>query len=79
MKQQVCFDNIRKTLKKICFFIIEKLIVLPIDEEIQIIVSSFIHEFEQTGFIESAPKCHKRLRDVYAISNKRIRIVQRTL
>ncbi len=52
---------------------------MPINEEIQVIVSSFIHVFEQTGFTESAPKCHKRLHDVYAISDKRIRIVQRTL
>jgi len=59
------------------FFIIEKLILLPIDEEIRIIVSSFIQIFEQTGFIESAPKCHQRLQKVYAISDKRIRIVQR--
>ncbi|CAF4664112.1 unnamed protein product, partial [Rotaria socialis] len=28
---------------------------------------------------ESAPKCHKRLNDVYCISNKRIRLIQRTI
>ncbi|CAM4952418.1 unnamed protein product [Rotaria socialis] len=28
---------------------------------------------------ESAPKCHKRLNDVYWISNKRIRLIQRTI
>ncbi|CAF4078013.1 unnamed protein product, partial [Rotaria sordida] len=61
------------------FLIIEKLIVLPIDEEIKVVVSSFIHIYEQTGFIESSPKCYERLHNIYAISNKRIRIVQRTL
>ncbi|CAF1495947.1 unnamed protein product [Rotaria sordida] len=57
----------------------KKLIVLPIDEEIKVVVSSFIHIYEQTGFIESSPKCYERLHNIYAISNKRIRIVQRTL
>ncbi|CAM4849330.1 unnamed protein product [Rotaria magnacalcarata] len=28
---------------------------------------------------KSAPKCHKRLNDVYCISNKRIRLIQRTI
>ncbi|CAF4937674.1 unnamed protein product [Rotaria sp. Silwood1] len=57
----------------------EEFIVLPIDDEIKVVVSSFIHAYEQTGFIESAPKCYERLHNIYAISNKRIRIVQRTL
>jgi hypothetical protein len=61
------------------FFVLEKLIVLSVDDEIKIIVSSFIKVFEETGFIESAPKCHKRLRDTYAISDGRIRLVQRVL
>ncbi|CAF1646628.1 unnamed protein product [Rotaria magnacalcarata] len=51
----------------------KKLIVLPVREEIQLVVSSFIEIFE------SAPKCHKRLNDVYCISNKRIRLIQRTI
>ena len=60
-------------------FFIDKLIVLPVDDEIKIIVASFIKTFEETGFIESAPKCHKRLRSTYAISDGRIRLVQRVL
>ncbi|CAF3205254.1 unnamed protein product [Rotaria sp. Silwood2] len=42
----------------------KKLIVLPIDEEIKAVVSSFIHIFEQTGYIESAPKCYERLHNI---------------
>ncbi|CAM4822991.1 unnamed protein product [Rotaria magnacalcarata] len=57
----------------------KKLIVLPVREEIQLVVSSFIEIFKQSGYIESAPKCHKRLNDVYCISNKRIRLIQRTI
>ncbi|CAF4924714.1 unnamed protein product [Rotaria sp. Silwood1] len=57
----------------------KKLIVLSVDEEIQVIASSFIRTLEETGYIESAPKCYQRLYNTYAISNKRIRIVQRTL
>lgn len=59
--------------------IVEKRIVLPVDEEIRVIVSSFLNVFRETGYIESAPKCHERLAEVYAISNKRIRLVQRTV
>ncbi|CAF1646632.1 unnamed protein product [Rotaria magnacalcarata] len=76
----------------------KKLIVLPVREEIQLVVSSFIEIFGKLNFgrqidgdlcsfksiiglsdIESAPKCHKRLNDVYCISNKRIRLIQRTI
>ena len=59
--------------------VVEKRIVLPVDEEIRVIVSSFLNVFHETGYIESAPKCHERVAEVYAISNKRIRLVQRTL
>lgn len=60
-------------------FVPEKLIVLSVDAEIDVLVSSFLEAFDETGFIESAPKCHQRLRDTYAISDGRIRIVQQIL
>lgn len=58
---------------------IEKLIVLPVDDEIKVIIGSFLQVFEETGFIESAPKCYARVSTQYAISNGRIRLVQRVL
>ena len=70
---------LQSKIEFIQFFFIEKLVVLPIDDEIKLIVASFTKTFEQTGFIESAPKCHKRLRDMYAISDARIRIIQRIM
>ncbi|CAF1274441.1 unnamed protein product [Rotaria magnacalcarata] len=35
--------------------------------------------FDKVNSKQSAPKCHKRLNDVYCISNKRIRLIQRTI
>ncbi|CAF3414304.1 unnamed protein product, partial [Rotaria socialis] len=35
--------------------------------------------FDKVNSKQSAPKCHKRLNDVYWISNKRIRLIQRTI
>jgi hypothetical protein len=61
------------------YFFVEKLIVLPVDDEIKLIVNSFLEVFKETGFLESAPKCHHRLRNIYSISDGRIRIVQRTM
>jgi hypothetical protein len=60
-------------------FFIEKLIVLPLDDEIKIVVDCFIQGFNETGFVESAPKCHQRLREKYAILDGRIHLVQRVL
>ncbi|CAF1470500.1 unnamed protein product [Adineta steineri] len=57
----------------------EKLIVLSVDDEIKMIVSSFIEVFKKTGYIESAAKCHTRLSNSYAVSDKRIRMVQRII
>lgn len=58
-----------------CF--VEKLVLLAIDNEIEVVVSSFIDIFKRTGYVESAAKCHRRLSNSYAISNKRIRMIQR--
>ncbi len=74
--ESMFFDKVKLN---ILHFFIEKLIVLLVDDEINLILNSFMQIYEETGFIESAPKCHKRLRDTYAISDGRIRLVQRVL
>ena len=60
-------------------FYIEKLIVLSMDDEIKQIVDCLLKGFVETGFVESASKCHQRLRDTYAISDGRIRLVRQFL
>lgn len=54
-----------------------KWIVLSVEDEIETIVSAFVEIIKQTGYIESAAKCHERLSKSYAISNKQIILVQR--
>ncbi len=61
------------------FLLIEKLLLLKADEEIKMIVNSFMKIYEETGFIESAPKCYNRFCNRYSISDGRIRIIQRIL
>lgn len=60
-------------------FYTEKLIVLPVDDEIKEVVSYLLKSFVETGFVESAAKCHKKLRGNYAISDGRIRLVRQFL
>ena len=49
------------------------------DDEIKQIVDCLLKGFVETGFVESASKCHQRLRDTYAISDGRIRLVRQFL
>lgn len=46
------------------------------DDEIKVVAQSFMKNFEETGFIESATKCHVRVQEKYAILNRRISPVQ---
>ncbi len=49
--------------------------MLTKSQEIDLVLSTLIQEAKNTGYLLTAPKCHRYLKEKYDISDKRIRLI----
>ncbi|CAF1539108.1 unnamed protein product, partial [Adineta steineri] len=56
-----------------------KYFVLKKKDEIDLVLSTLLHEAKASGALLTAPKCYKRLHQKYDISDKRIRLIISTI